>query len=167
MGTTATIGMTVFGMQQAQTDSDAIKAESVFRANQMEFNARLKEKQAEDSLKRGHEAVTEQRKRTKRVIGTQRAALAAQGINIDDGSALAIQEDTAMIGELDALTIKNNAWREAWGHKAEAADLKSSANFTRVAGEYEAKQAIVTGGLSAIQSGMSLGSSISGFGKIG
>lgn len=165
MGTTAAVGMTIFGMNQAQSEAQSIKAEAAFEANQFEFNSRIRERQAEDALKRGHRAATEVRKKTKRVIGAQRAALAAQGIELDDGSALAIQEDTAAVGEVDALTVQNNAWREAWGFKVEAADLKSRAAFTRIGGESRAKSAVVTGGLAAIQSGMSLGSSISGFGK--
>lgn len=65
-----------------------------------------------------------QRIETRRVIGSQRARLGAQGIEIDDGSALDIQVDAARIGELDARTIRANAAMEAWGIRAGATDQR-------------------------------------------
>ena len=81
-------------------------------------NERLAEMRARDAIKRGQEAEGISRQRTRKVLGSQRAAQAAQGIRTDYGSPLDIQLETGDIGELDALTIKNNALREAFGHRA-------------------------------------------------
>ena len=42
-----------------------------------------------------------------------------------------MQADAAFLGELDAMTIRNNAAREAWGYKVQAADIRERARITR------------------------------------
>lgn len=85
-----------------------------------DLQEKLTEQQVRDSLKRGDIAVSISKQRTKKVIGSQRAALAAQGIRIDEGSARDVQLETAEIGELDAMNIRNNAAREAFGYKTQS-----------------------------------------------
>lgn len=69
---------------------------------------------------RGQQAEAQVRQRGNKVVGAQRAALAAQGIRLDYGSAQDVQEETKTISELDALTIKNNALREGFGYSVES-----------------------------------------------
>ena len=64
----------------------------------------------------------------KQLIGRQRAVLAANGVDVNEGSAVDIQVDTAGIGKLDELTIRSNAAREALGYRYQAYNA-------RVAGE--------------------------------
>lgn len=51
-------------------------------------------------------------------LGQQTARLAAQGTDLE-GSPLDILGDTRAAGELDALTIRANAAREAYGYQAQ------------------------------------------------
>jgi hypothetical protein len=85
-----------------------------------ESSAEFQELQAEDALERGREEESRHRFGVRRFAGSQRAALAGQGIDISSGSAADIQEETAVLGELDTLTIRNNAAREAWGYRTQA-----------------------------------------------
>ena len=63
--------------------------------------------------------------RTAQMKGTQRARLSANGIDISEGSAASIQADTDWMGEMDALTIRDNANREAWGYKNQSQQYSS------------------------------------------
>ena len=86
--------------------------------------------QADDVLARGDRAVSVQRSKTRQLKGAQRAAMAANGVDLNQGSALNILSDTELFGEMDADTIANNAAKEAWA-------IRNQANgFT-----YEAAQA--------------------------
>lgn len=62
-------------------------------------------------------AVEEQqsREKTAQTISAQRAQYAAHGIDPNLASAADVQVSTAMIGELDALTIRTNAKNQAAG----------------------------------------------------
>lgn len=92
-----------------------------------EFEASLLDSQADDAIARGAEEEAKFRAGVKKLKGSQRVALASQGIDINTGSALAVQEETEVLSELDALTIRNNARREAWG-------FKTQGQLTRAAG---------------------------------
>jgi hypothetical protein len=72
--------------------------------------------------------------RTRALIGEQRTGFAAGNIDVGFGSAVDVQEDAAFLGELDALTIRTNAAREAWGMRVEGEDLRKQAEIQRKEG---------------------------------
>ena len=129
------------------TQSRAIKAQGSYEAGVYEQNARLAQMQAEDAIERGDQDARTYQLQVKRLMGSQRARLAAQGLDLGYGSALDIQEDTAMLGAMDALTIRNNAYREAWGYKVQALDYSGRAAFTSLTAKSKASQTILTGGM--------------------
>lgn len=148
LNTTAAGGMSagagLAGMSLIQGISGAYSAYQQGKANKMvaESNRRIAEMKARDALKRGHETEARSRQGNRKVIGSQRAALAAQGIRVDFGSAADIQTETANIGELDALTIKNNALREAFGYTTQGQDSSMQGRL--------AYQAIMTQGMDTL-----------------
>lgn len=102
-----------------------------------EFNSRVYVGQAKDALTRGKDTEDRFRKSIKGFIGSQRAAYAAQGIDVASGSSVEVQADTAKQGELDALTIRTNAAREAWGYRVQAKGLQLKAEHTRKLGKLQ------------------------------
>lgn len=90
-------------------------------------NAAYANASANDSIKRGAVEEDQQRLATTAAIGTQRAGFAANGVDVNSGTAANIQDDTAQMGEFDALTIRNNAAREAWGYRTQSENYRRSA----------------------------------------
>jgi len=127
--------------------SKALKAEGEFQSEIYQSNARIQALRAEDAVNRGEKSAKRAKEAASRLIGSQRAALGAQGIDIESGSALDIQEETASLGAEDALNIRNNAWREAWGFRVEEQDLKSKAKFAKITAGNKSRNTILTGGL--------------------
>lgn len=106
-------------------------------------NAGYAELQAEDALARGKVEEKKARRQTEQVIGSQRAGLAGQGVDVNTGSALETQADAAYLGELDALTIRNNAAKEAWGYRVQATDLRERGKIAKREGEFGAFNTIL------------------------
>jgi len=50
-------------------------------------------------------------------------------VALDSGSALNILEDTDYMGEQDALTVRNNAAKEAWAYRNQAAGALSDSSM--------------------------------------
>lgn len=146
------------GLASAYSQAEATKQAGAFNAKQMEMNARLSDLQADDSIRRGDNEAAQVKKQAKQMVGSQRAALAAQGIEVDSGTAADIQADTQDMGEIDAMTVKNNAWREAWGFKQQALNSSGQAMMTRAESANKARNTLLTGGMQAIQSGIQAGS---------
>ncbi len=142
MGMTAAIGLTLGASAYgAMTQYGAGQAAGEVGA----FNARVADAQADDAIARGKRDEDRHRRDVGRFIGSQRAALAAAGVDVDVGSALDLQLDTAEQGELDALTIRNNAAREAWGYKVQAYNARAGGEIARDTGRNEAIGTILGG----------------------
>jgi hypothetical protein len=116
-----------------------------------EFNARVAETQAADALARGAEDEHTFRAQVRGVIGSQRAGFSGQNVDVGGGSALDVQADAAFLGELDALTIRNNAAREAWGYRQEAENARLGGSQAQSASRWGAASSIVGGAASILQ----------------
>jgi hypothetical protein len=87
--------------------------------------------QAVDALRRGQYAEYVQRQKNSALVGRQRALLAGSGVAVGEGVAARIIEDTEAKGELDALMVRNNAAREAWGFETQAQQFGFEADVSR------------------------------------
>lgn len=116
---------TVGAYNKAKADKAALEYQAGVDRN----NAQLAEWQAQDALARGQSAVDASRLKTASLKGSQRARLAANGVALDEGSALNILEDTDYMGDLDAAVISDNAKKEAWGIRTQGANYSSNADL--------------------------------------
>lgn len=136
-------------------------AQGRYLASQLEMNARFAEMDAEYAIKMGNKAAADHQKKVSQVKGSQRAALAASGVSVDVGTASELQEETAYYGALDTATIKNNAWRQAFGFEQEALSSRFQASMAQISGAsaqqmgmFQARQSLITGGLQALNTGL-------------
>lgn len=104
------------------------------QAQLADYNAGVAELQAQDAVARGAQDESRFRQGIRQVIGSQRAGLAAGNVDVGFGSSVDVQADAAFLGELDALTIRTNATREAWGYKVTAEDSRRRAEILRKEG---------------------------------
>ncbi|MCO7513713.1 hypothetical protein NJF44_01335 [Pseudomonas guariconensis] len=129
----------LIGAQQAQQQG-AATAEANLQ------NAAFADAAASDAIKRGEFEADQSRIDTRAMIGAQRAGFAANGIDVNSGSAADVQDDTAALGEQDALTIKNNAAREAWGYRTQAQQNRMAASNARRSGQAGMFGSLLTAG---------------------
>lgn len=119
--------------QQSQSAKDAAEYQSAVARN----NATVAEWQAQDAIKRGESDEARQRLLTKQLKGTQTSKLAANGIDISEGSALNILSDTDWMGEQDALNVRDNAAREAYGYRQQGANSSANAGLLKYKADSE------------------------------
>jgi hypothetical protein len=147
MGDMLTVGTALIQGIQGYRATKAATQESKYLESQYNSNSRMAMMEAEDAVRRGDQKALEVRKQGKKLIGSQRAAMAAQGLDIEADDALAIQTETAGLTALDSQQIKSNAWQEAWGYRVQSQDYASKARFARVQGMQKANSTILTTGL--------------------
>lgn len=148
------IGQGILSLKNARDQGEASEMAAEFEAKQHETNARIADIQGEEAIRRGDSDAKILKSRTSQSIGARRAAAAAQGIDPDSGSAADLQESDRRQGEIDTLTLKNNAWREAWGFKVDAQNSRGNAMITRAAGQSRASNTMLAGGMQALDSGI-------------
>lgn len=159
--TALSLAGTALGAVGQVQQGQAAAASARYNAKVADMNAQISERRARDALERGK--LEEQKKRTQvqQVIGRQKAAMAANGVDVGFGSPLDVLVDTATLGEVDALTIRSNTAREAYDFKVQAANGRADANLSRMnassastAGFLNAGATLLTGAGSAYKSYM-------------
>lgn len=145
LSTTLLVGLIVGGAATSAVGQKkagtAAKKAGAMTGDLMDYNAQIADLQAADALERGALSEEHYREMVRGVIGQQRAGFAAQGVDVASGSALDVQADAAQLGELDALQIRQNAMREAWGYKVQAYDLRARGEIARKTGQAQASAA--------------------------
>ena len=109
-------------------------------------NRQLSLQQAARAIDRGAAVETSLRFDIGRFKGAQLSAVASSGAVIGEGSAGKVELDTAMLAELEVLTVRNNAAMEAWGYKVAASQFRYEANVASAAGTLGAGTSLLTGG---------------------
>lgn len=120
---------TAMSALSAVQGSAATKNATAAQAQVARNNAQIAGWQAEDAIQRGARSVTSSRIQTRQTKGSQIARMAANGIDVTEGSALNILTDTDQFGEIDANTIGDNAAREAWAIRQQAAGYNADASL--------------------------------------
>ncbi len=126
----AVAGLAVGGASALYT-ADANAKASTYNAQVAEMNAVLSERRAKDAEERGRREEQAKRAQVADLQGRQRAAMAANGVDLSFGSPLDTLVDTAYLGELDALTIRRNAAHEAYDYRVDAVNGRADAALSR------------------------------------
>jgi hypothetical protein len=163
-GLALTAASTLLGAAGAKQQSDASASAARYEAKVQDMNVTLSEQRARDALERGKVEEQQKREQVAQMQSKQRAAMAANGIDVGYGSALDIMVDTATLGEIDALTIRKNSANEAYDYRVDAANGRASASLrranaanTEAAGNLNAFSTILTGAGKAYGSGSQKG----------
>lgn len=91
------------------------------------INAQVTELQARDAMLQGQRREQSSRLKTAALKSSQRVALAANGVDLGEGSAANILTSTDYLGEMDANAIAADAIKSAWGYKVESTNLRNRA----------------------------------------
>lgn len=144
-GTGAGLGLAQFGMSFLQSQN--MRSAGAYQEKIAEFNAKMAERQADRVIELGIKESGKARKAGAQVLGSQRVSLANQGLDLNTGSALAVQQETLEASADDARTIENNAFMEAMGLRYEALTQRQQGRMANIGANFEADMSLVNGGL--------------------
>lgn len=102
-----------------------------------------------DAERRGADEQYAAIRRGREMIADQLIAMAANNVDSSGGSMAALLADTAGGSVYDALVARNNAEREAYGYRTQAAAERSRANIYRATGRNKAAGSLLTGAIGA------------------
>lgn len=123
-------GMNAIGSYYgAKSQQESLRA----AANIADINAGMAEHAAQIELLRGNEAAASVSARAGQVKGAQRAAMAANGIDLGVGNAAEVLTSTDIGKEQDMNAVTANAVQAAWGQRMNATNYKNEA-LTKRAG---------------------------------
>lgn len=125
----ATVASTALSAAGQIQQANATSAASGYQAEVARRNMQVMEWNAQRAQQEGQAEEDKARLRTAQIKGAQRAALASQGGDVNEGSNLDILGDTERAGETDALTIRSNAALRAYGFRVQGANAGAQAGL--------------------------------------
>lgn len=113
-------------IQQAQLENQADAY--AYQAKVSRNNAIVAEWQARSAILAGASQEQTLRLKEASLAGSQRARLAANGVDVSQGSAFNIMADTKYMADKDVGTIRQNAEKKAWAYRTQGqSDLDNAA----------------------------------------
>jgi hypothetical protein len=92
-------------------------------------NATIANWDASDAILQGAQKAQQSMQNTASLVSTQRATMAANGLDLSQGTPANIVASTKYQGELDTNTIQANAARQAWGYANQAVNATNNAEI--------------------------------------
>ena len=124
----ASAGLSAYGAyEQADAQKKTLNYQSQVAAN----NATIDLQQRSSSLQQGDIEAQQSQLHQAQVLGAQRASLAANGVDLTQGSAQDLLSSTKFLGAQDVNTIQSNAARTAWGYDVQAMNDSSTSQLTK------------------------------------
>ena len=117
-------------------------------------NAKLANEQAKDSLANTNLEAQRRYRQQAQTQGRQQAAMAANGVDLNFGSPVNVQQDSAMIGGEDIGQIYKSGFQQTRGHDIQAWNYASQAAADRARAKGAMLQGVM-GGLSSVLGGAS------------
>lgn len=118
----------IMSMQGATSQASTQRAVLGYESAVARNNAATARYQAQQELVIGAQQEQAVRLRTAQLKGAQRTSMAANGIDLGEGTATDVLTSTEFMGEHDALTIRDNAARKEWAYLNQAQNYDSTAN---------------------------------------
>jgi len=119
---------TLFSTTNMANDGAAQAQQANYMAQVARNNQTIAERNAALALQQGETQAMQRQQKTAQMIGSQRAALASQGADINSGSPLDVQTDTARAGAYDVANDRYNASLNAYKFHLDAANQEAAAN---------------------------------------
>lgn len=110
-----------------------------------ERNAQIAEQQAVQVKQEAAFEEGQKRSETQRLKASQRAAQGAAGGGVDTGSNLLVLEETATLGELDALTVRYRGDVQAQRARAQAQTDRFEGQIAQQTGRLQAGASLLSG----------------------
>lgn len=128
------VASAVIGAYGAKKAGDNAQDQANYQAMVARNNAVIAAQYATAERQKGQVLEDAKRMETAQRVSAVRAAGGSSGLDVNSGSALDLQADTARLGELDALTIRNNAARAAYGYETQGVNYNNQATLSNMAG---------------------------------
>ena len=157
IGSVASVLGGVVGAAGSLESGAAQSAAATYQAQLAASNEKIAQQNATQAEATGSAQVEQEGIKTKAEVGAIKAAQAASNIDVNSGSALDVRSSAAALGQLDALTIRSNAEKTAYGYETQASQFAGQESLEQAT----AQQAQLAGGIGAFSSILGAASGVS------
>ncbi len=136
----------ISSIQAGQQASQSAKYNAAVQDN----NAQLATQNATMAGREGAANAAIEQQKTRAAVGGIKAAQAANNIDVNSGSAVDVRSSAAELGELNAISIRSNAARTAYGYQTQSASDTAQSQLDKQQAKYDATAGYVKGATTLI-----------------
>lgn len=145
------LGSIAQGKQQAASDK--------YNAQVAENNAKIATQNATLAGQEGAANAAIEQQKTRATVGAIKSAQAANNVDVNTRSAVDVRSSAAELGELNAITIRSNAAKQAYGFQTQAASDTAQAQLDREQAKYAKEAGYVKAGTTVLGEAATAGQS--------
>ncbi len=156
--------LSAYGSYEAgQSQAKAAAYQAQVAAN----NAAIAQTNARMDIQAGEIAAVNKGLQTRAKVGEEKAGQGAAGVDVNTGSAVSTRAGTAETGMLDALTIRSNAAKEAYGQEVQATSDTAQGQLLTMQGQQAATAGDIGAGASLLTGASTVGANWAKFQNLG
>lgn len=169
------ISLTMMGMAVAgagitaagkYSQGQATANNAAYQAQVAANNAKIAKQNEELEVESGEISAANSEMKTRARVGATLAGQGASGVDVNSGSFVGVRAGEAELGELDALTIRSNAARRAYGYAVQATQDTAQSGLLETESAQAKKAAPWTAAASLLSSASSIGPKYAMFNQV-
>lgn len=129
------LGSAAAGAYGAYQQAEGQKNMYEYQSKVADNNAKVAEYAAMDAKQRGEFEAMQIERRTAQEKGALRVQQAAAGLDLNNGSVAALQDQVDFFGQQDKAIARSNAEKNVWGARVQAGNARSEAGMLRTAAD--------------------------------
>ena len=153
----------IMGAQGAEQQGQATSTADLYQAQVAQNNAAIAQRNASDEMMAGNTASMNSGLQTRAKIGTMKAGQGANGVDVNTGSAAAVRAGADQTGYLDALTIRDNSAKKAYGYEVQGTSDTAQAGLDTMGASNARAAAQISADTSLISGATSVGKALAGY----
>jgi hypothetical protein len=122
------------GAVGASNTGQAQQGAANYNAAIADRNAKIASENATHAGQAGEQQAAMSEMKTRAAVGAMKANQAASGVDVNSGSPLDVQSSAASLGELDAISIRSKATRDAYGYTNQSTSFTEQGQLDRSTG---------------------------------
>lgn len=132
---TAAVGSGVVGTIGSLQAGHAAQQAANYNASVQMQNADQARRNAEIASQSGMANQNIQQLKTRAQMGSIKANQGASGVSMNSGSSVDVLQSAAVIGEMDSLSVRSRATREAYGYEVQGTNFQNQATLDKEEGK--------------------------------
>ena len=154
----ASAGSSILGVFGNLAKGKAESSMYQYQAGVAQFNQKIAEQNRDYAYAAGEQEANRYGMKARQQIGQTRATQGASNLDVNSGSAAAVQDSEHDVAKMDMGTIRNNAARTAYGYSVEAAKYSADTGMYSAAASNSSKAGLlnafgsILGGVSSVSS---------------
>jgi hypothetical protein len=117
------------GAMGAISSANAQSAAAKYNAQVAQQNQQIAQQNATQAGQAGEQQAAMSEQKTRAEVGAIKTSQAASNVDVNSGSAVDVQSSAASLGELNAITIRGNAAKQAYGYETQGTGFANQATL--------------------------------------